>query len=113
MHAYRPSPDLESVLLVRGNSDRSLLDAALAEANAAELDDQMVLELGCGPARVRLLDHPEYPSCVRYANALCTDGNLATYGAGEYQACQIDRWVGARIHGHGCTDTWMDRRMGR
>jgi len=67
---------------VRGNSDRSLLDAALAEANAAELDDQMVLELGCGPARVRLLDHPEYPSCVRYANALCTDGNLATYGAG-------------------------------
>ena len=46
----------------------------------------MVLERGCGPARVRLLEHPEYPSCVRYASALCYGGKLATYGAGEYSS---------------------------
>ena len=75
--AYRPDPSLESFLLPRGKADRSLLDAALAEAKGVQLDDQMVLKCGRGPERVRLLDHPEYPSCVRYASALCYDGELA------------------------------------
>ena len=88
--AYRPDAALESFLLPRGKTDRSLLDAALAEAKGARLDDQMVLEGGHGPERVPLLEHPEYPSCLRYANALCSDGALATYGAGEYQAPEYE-----------------------
>ena len=83
--AYRPYQSLDSVLLPRGTADRSLLDAALAEAKAARPDDQMVLKGGCGPERVRLLDHDEYPSCVRYGSAICYGGGLlATYGAGVY-----------------------------
>ena len=84
--AYRPDRSLDSFLLPRGTTDRSVLDAAHAEAKLALPDDQMVLERGCGPARVRLLEHPEYPSCVRYASALCYGGKLATYGAGEYMS---------------------------
>ena len=84
--AYHPSSSLKSVLLLRGKGDRSLLDAALAEAKGARPDDQMVLEGGCNLPRVPLLEHPEYPSCRRYASALCSDGELATYGAGVYQA---------------------------
>ena len=84
--AYRPHASLESVLLPRGKTDRSRLDAALAEAKCTRMDDQMVLKHGCGPERVPLLEHPEYPSCLRYASALCSDGELATYGAGVYQA---------------------------
>eukprot|EP00964_Phaeocystis_antarctica_P145444 scaffold111515_cov61-Phaeocystis_antarctica.AAC.4 len=84
--AYRPDETLESFLLPRGNDPRCFLDAALAEAEAAEPDDQMVLEGGHGPERVHLLANKHYPSCERFATALCTDGNLATYGHGEYQS---------------------------
>ena len=51
----------------------------------------MVLEGGHGPERVHLLAHKHYPSCERFATGLCyDDGNLATYGAGEYQVPEFE-----------------------
>ena len=70
----------------RPQQRRCSLDAAMAEADAAELDDRMVLDGGCNLPRVPRLDHPECPIDIRYANALCTDDELVTCGAGEHQA---------------------------
>ena len=72
-------------------ADAAEADAAMAEADAAELDDRMVLDGGCNLPRVPRLDHPECPIDIRYANALCTDNELVTCGAGEHQA--PDRWM--------------------
>ena len=88
--AYLPASSLDSFLLPRGKGDRSRLNAALDVAKSAVLDDQMVLEGGCGPERVPLLENKHYPSCERYASALCSGGKLATYGAGEYQAPEFE-----------------------
>ena len=88
--AYLPAPTLDSFLLPRSKGDRSLLNAALAEAKAATLDNQMVLKGGCGPERVPLLENPHYPSCERYSSALCSSGELATYGQGEYQVPEYE-----------------------
>ena len=93
---YRPASDLASWLLPSSVDDQALLDAAVAEAEAATLDDQMVLEGGCGPARVRLLEHPEYPSCVRFATSCChgAEGDdavsLESYGKGEFQVAEFE-----------------------
>ena len=89
--AYLPSSALASFLLPPSDDDEELLNAAIAEAEAMRPDDQMVLENGCGPARVRLLEKPHYASCTRESAALCYGAEgLATYGAGEFQLAEFE-----------------------
>jgi hypothetical protein len=81
--AEQPVPALRSVMLAGTPAIAAALECATARVSAEQPDDQMVLEGGCGPRLVHLLE-TEYATCRRMQMSLCRDGLLGLYGA-EYQ----------------------------
>jgi len=81
--AAQPAGTLRSVMLAGTGAIAAALERASARVSAEQPDDQMVLEGGCGPGLVHLLE-TEYPTCRRMQMSLCRDGQLGLYGA-EYQ----------------------------
>ena len=70
---YQPDPRLKSVMLPPSEADAELLAAAVRSAEPLRRDAQMVLEGGCGPNLVNLLE-TSYPTCHRAQLTVCFGG---------------------------------------
>ena len=103
--AVRPTPDLESLLYPPGTVSDARIDTAMAAIAAQPFDRQMVLEGGCGPDLVNLLD-TGYPTCRRRQYSTCRHRRLARYGAHlqPFESCAMRAMLPA-VYELG-VDTW-------